>query len=152
MPTPSPTDVVTAAVAVAALLLSLYNYFIERREKATRLIVLLSQGANQVDDDPPIPCLFVDIANPTLRRIVVTEAEVCFSRTDICLGAKTLAGDHQRAVLLPGDNEIFWLPLARATEALTDRVSGDSTPARARARDALGKYHYSKGRDAVRLM
>ena len=79
----TPTDtreIVTTIVAAIALILSIINFIIDRKDKTAKLKVNLANGTIKTGrrKDPYDNGYFIEIVNNGKTRVVVTEVVICF--------------------------------------------------------------------------
>ena len=134
----------TAIVAIAAFLLSLYNFYVDRRDKTARLVVWLSQGKHTEQGKSPASAIFIEAANPSQANIVITDAYGLFGKQGIRISARNIEDGKQGAKLSPGENAMFSLPLTSVVASLREQGVSGRVNVRASVRDALGNLYSSK--------
>ena len=136
-------NVATAFVAIAAFALSLYNFYVDRRDKRMRLAVALSQGTHEAAPEPPKGALFVEVINTGEKAVLITDVHIRFANEKE-IRARVLGDGRVEARLPSGENAIFFVWLESAAASLAkDGITG-RIKAMAQARDALGSVHRSK--------
>jgi hypothetical protein len=73
------TDTVTALIAIAAFLLSVYNFYVDRRDKRTRLVVRVSQDT-QTSHRGPYKVVRIDIINLSERCVTVSAVGILWRK------------------------------------------------------------------------
>jgi hypothetical protein len=139
-------------IATAALLLSLYNLYIHRRDSLPRLVVRISQGVSENSNGIRAQVVFIEVANPTSMPVIVTDANIVVSRGKVRLGARNVNDDkEQGAHIPPREYAVFQVPVSRIAEELPANSKQGKVSATAQIRDALGNIHKSRQSIVVAL-
>ena len=140
---PKVTEIITTCVAVVAFLLSVYNFYVYRRNTRSRLLIWVSKGNNSSGKETEYG-LFVEVANPTDRPIQVTDVHVSVGKNTPRLAAYNIYDQHQEAHLPPRERTVFWLPIISVRDVFKERPVPQKIIAKAHVRDAIGHIHSSR--------
>jgi hypothetical protein len=121
------TELITTIVAVIALLLSVFNFIVDRIDKKSKLIVFLSQGefniksskGNSSEDG-----IFVEVINSSQSKSTVTTVHILAKGKSI-VDLDNLFTHEQQSSLDHGENAIYQLAKKELLQALTkENISG----------------------------
>jgi hypothetical protein len=148
MTTSDKTDIISAGIAGAALLLSVFIFYIGRRDRQLRPRVWISKGTHTVRDkihatESSMSVLYIESTNRSDRRIVITYADVFIRKRDFALEAPNFKTDEQQSELMSGDNAIFMLPLSSLATSLREQKITGKVKLQARVHDTLHNSYYS---------
>lgn len=138
------TAVVTAIVAVAAFLLSLYNFYVGRKEQRAVLAAKISNGFIPRGPELGELMLILEIANPGKRRAVISAAGISLGKKHAFF--PLIEGTRRIPFELPPDESAtFWVPVKNFAESLKEEGYRGKVRLKAFFKDALGKAYYSRG-------
>ena len=135
--------IITAIVAVTGLFLSVYNFYIDRRDKIPRLAVKLYGGVHTHGQRLGPYMAFMEAANIGEKMVKITGIEIKWRNMTVFFpdgirGDKTIPFELQ-----PGDNAVFFYPAVDIASALKGRGGGGEEKIRARFRTAVGREFVS---------
>lgn len=138
------SDVVTAIVAVAGLILSVYNLYASRRDKSPRLISKMSNGFLTSGPEVSSPMLFLEIANAGEKEVKISAVEVAIGKHRVISFGGITGTKNVPFELPPGESVKFWIPLEEFATSLRKQNVYGNIKARACFRDAIGNEYLSK--------
>lgn len=108
----------TALVAVAGLILSIYNFVVDRRDKATRLVAKISNGFLTYGPELSELMLLLEIANVGQKPVKIAAVEIKWNKRKMVF-LKGIDGTAKVPFELPsGDSAKFWIPIKEVAMAL----------------------------------
>ena len=136
-------SLITALVAIAGLGLSIYNFFVAKREKSPQLRVKLSNGLLVSGPDLSETMLIIEVANPGTKPVIINSVAISF-KGQIAIFPGILPGTHRVPFELePGKNATFWTPLSEFASSLLEEGARGKVKLRARVSSATGDYYLS---------
>ncbi len=138
------TAIITAVVAIAGLALSIYNFYISRRDRKPALIAKISNGWLASSSELSEVMLLLEIANSGEKKVNISSVEIAWDKKRAFVFGGMSGTRNIPFELLPGENANFWTPFHEF--ALTLRKEGVTGKAKLKAcfTDALGSKYYSK--------
>ena len=138
------TTIVTALVAVIGLCLSIYNFYVDRRDKTPRLAVKLSGGMLARGPTTSPYMTLLEAANTGEKMVKITAVEILWRKQRLFFprgitGTRTIPLELQ-----PGDNVMFWSPPDELASDLRRNGGIGEEPIRACFRTAIGREFVSK--------
>jgi len=142
MTTTEIVSIVTAIVAVAGLGLSIYNLYVNRRDKRPLLRSKISNGFLTYGPELSDVMLILEVANPGEKHVTVSAVEMLFGKE------KAIFPNIQGTNRLPfelqsGQNASFWTPANEFASDLQRRGYKGKLKIRANFRDAVGNNYAS---------
>ena len=138
------STLLTALVAVASLSLSIYNFIVSRKDKATRLIARISNGFLTYGTELGDLMLLFEIANVGEKPVKISTVEVNWKKRKIVF-LKRIGGTTKVPFELPsGDSANFWIPIKEVAIALEKEGCTNREYVRACFRTAVGNEFVSK--------
>jgi hypothetical protein len=136
-------DIVVALAAFGGFLLSLYNFFIQRRAQRPTLTAKVSSGLLTFGPNLSDPMLLMEVANPGDKKVVVSGVEIPLGQKKMVFpkmhGTKTMPFE-----LHPGENASFWTPLREFAVSLKQEGFRGKVKVRACFRTAVGQNFFSR--------
>ena len=143
--TPDIVDIITAAVAVAGLALSIYNFYVDRQDKKFKLLATMSYAVVGRGPQGAETVLALKLANPGQRTAFVSSCDLLILKTKKAFTyPDAYRGKQMPAELQPGQKEEFWFPLDKLETALRKEGLSGKIKVKARFRDAVGNEYLSK--------
>ena len=139
------TELITTIVAVVALLLSIFNFVIDRIDKKARLIVFLSQGKiniNSPDGNSSEDAIFVEVVNSSQNRSTVITVNI-EAKGKAIVDLENFLTHEQPSSLEHGENAIYQLPKKEVLQALREENISGKVKIRALASNTLHKTFLS---------
>ncbi len=138
------TTILTAVVAVVGLALSIYNFYVDRKDKTPRLIAKIANGF--MTNGPKISDLMIllEVANPSERIIKVAAVEIKIKKNKLVFFRGidgTIAIPFE---LHPGDSASFWIPMKEVISTLQQKGVTGKQSLKACFRTAIGDEFLSK--------
>ncbi|TEU19593.1 MAG: hypothetical protein E3J21_03300 [Anaerolineales bacterium] len=138
------SDIITALVAIAGLGLSIYNLYINRRDKKPRLVAKISNGFLTYGPELSPPMLLLEIANAGEKKVMISAVEIAW-RKHKAVFIKGIDGTRDVPFELPaGESANFWTPLEDFASSLEEEGVSGKVRVRACFRDAIGNQYLSK--------
>src|SRR5436190_15911669 len=132
------TAIVTAFVAVAGLLFSIYNFYVARRDKRDHLKARISAGFLASGPDLSETMLLLEVANPTERRAIISSVGVDLGRNTAFFPWGIDGTRNVPFELPPGENAKFWTPMSRFASSLRKEGLSGMVSIRASFADGVG--------------
>lgn len=138
--------IITAAVAVAALGLSIFNFYLSRHDKRPQLRTKIANGFITQGSDISETMLTLDVANSGEKQVIVSSVEVLLG----LLGKEkamftNIEGSQTFPFALPpGQNASFWIPIEKFAGDLQRRGYKGKVRIKGNFRDAIGNNYKSK--------
>ncbi|HEX9840227.1 MAG TPA: hypothetical protein VGA72_12815 [Anaerolineales bacterium] len=139
------TEIITTIVAIAALLLSIFNFIVDRIDKKPKLIVVLSQGnitTESRNGNSSEEGIFVEVINSSHYEDTVTNVNIRAKGTTV-MDLTNFITDEQQSTLERGENAIYQTSKRELSQALKNEIVAGKVKIRALARNALGKTSLS---------
>ena len=135
--------ILTAIVAVTGLFLSVYNFYVDRRDKIPRLAVKLYGGMHVHGQRIGPYMAFMEAANTGEKMVKITGIEIKW-RNKTVFFPDGIGGDKTIPLeLQPGDNAVFFYPAVDIAIALKGHGGVGEETIRARFRTAIGSEFLS---------
>jgi hypothetical protein len=136
--------ILTAIVAICGLLLSFYNFYIDRRDKTPRLVAKISNGGLTYGSEFSELMLFLEIVNPGEKVVKISAVEIRWKKQKFVF-LKGIDGTTKIPFELnPGDNAMFWVPMKEVRLALKEKGGKRLESIKACFRTAVGNEFISK--------
>jgi hypothetical protein len=136
--------ILTAIVAVIGLILSIYNFYVDRRDKTPRLVAKISNGGLAHGAELSELMLFLEITNPGEKVVKISAVEILWNKHKFVF-FKGIKGTVEIPFeLKPGDNAIFWVPMKEVRSALKEQGCNQRASVKACFRTAVGSEFISK--------
>lgn len=135
---------VTAVVAVIGLLLSIYNFYADRKDKTPRLAAKISNGFLAAGPETSEPMLFLEVANPGEKAVKVSAVELKWRSRKLIFFHGIAGTVGIPFELHPGHSATFWAPLKEVAVALKGEGVTGHESVRACFRTSLGSEFLSK--------
>lgn len=130
--------VLTAMVAVAGFALSVYNFYVSRRDKTPRLAAKISNGGLTSGSELSELMLFLEIANPGEKAVKISAVEIKWKKRKLVF-FKGIDGTVKIPFeLQPGDSAMFWTPMKEVKLVLQDQGCKGRESVKACFRTAVG--------------
>jgi len=139
------TELITTIVAVVALLLSIFNFVVDRIDKKARLIVFLSQGKISVNSPAGKSSedgIFVEVVNSSQTKTTVITVNI-EAKGKAITNLENSFTREQQSSLEHGENAIYQLPKKELLQAFKKENISGKVKIRARASNALHKTFLS---------
>jgi hypothetical protein len=137
-------SIVTAVVAVAAFLLSVYNFYIGRRDKKPRLVASISNGFLTYGSELSELMILLEIANPGEKSVKVSAVEIAWKKQAIVF-IRGIKGTRDIPFeLQPGDSAKFWTPMKEVASSLKEQGCTGKENIRSLFKNAVGGKYLSK--------
>ena len=146
MNTSDQVNLLTSIVALAAFLLSLYNFYVDRRDKSTNLVVRLSVGDMNLEKGKEKilgRAFLIEVINAGHINVFISEVFVLLGKRKVYLEARNIEKENFKTSVSPKENVVFWVSMPSKDFAAKEQLVG-KTKVRAFARDTLGKLYRSK--------
>ena len=135
---------VTAIVALMGLILSVYNFYVDRRDKSPRLVAKFSNGFLTSGPEVSELMALLEVANPGEKAVKISSVEILWRRRKLVFisgidGTSKLPFDLQA-----GDKATFWIPLKKVAQALKKEGCSGKQTVKACFRTAVDKEFVSK--------
>jgi hypothetical protein len=134
----------TALVAVAGLILSIYNFYIDRRDKTPRLAAKISNGFLTYGPKLSDVMLFLEVANTGEKKAIVSAVEIKWKKQKIVFMGGIKGTVNVPFELQPGDSARFWTPVTEVKATLKDEGCAGREYIRACFRTAVDSEYVSK--------
>jgi hypothetical protein len=136
------THITVAVVAVAGLILSVYNRFESWKEKRRHLTVKISNGFLTYSRGELSPLLLiVTIRNPGNRAVTINTPHLTLpSNNSISLMEGQVRCPYE---LEDGKECLFWVEMSSLKTTLIDHGYKKTVKIKAQLQDGAGKYYYS---------
>jgi hypothetical protein len=139
-------EAVTAIVAVLGLLLSIYNFYAERKDKKRQVEVRLVVGIlGRETGTPTPPSLIIGVTNTGFRTVHITLAGIILpnkERVSLVVGPDAAMSYPQE--LTEGESRTFLMPLREVSELLRKHGLSGKVKLRGFCTDTLQKEYTSK--------
>ncbi len=132
-------DLVTAIVAVAGLILSLYVLYLRQREKRPRVTTTLAIGFLPRGPDLGNPMLLMTVANPGERKVIITGVEIDLGDRKAVFPWGIQGTQRLPFELRPGESATFWTPVREFALRMAEQGFTGTVQVRACSRDAVGE-------------
>lgn len=107
---PNKYEFVNSLLAVAAFLLSLYNFIVAQINKKPNVKVTLSRGGYKNGQTALPGIFFIEATNSSAFPIYIKYVRLCFGRKNTYLEAENITEDNGiNTILSPNENKIFWV-------------------------------------------
>ena len=140
------TELITTIVAVVALLLSIFNFVVDRIDKKAKLIVFLSQGkidVNSPKGNSSEDGIFVEVINSSHSKTTVMTVSI-LAKGNSVVDLDNFFTHEQQSSLGHGENAIYQLTKKELLQALTKENIAGRIKIRAGATTALRTTFLSK--------
>ena len=108
----------TAVVAVAGLILSIYNFYVDRKDKSPRLVAKVSNGFLTHGPELSDVMVLLEIANHGGKSVKVSAVEIIWKKNKLVFIAGIDGTNKIPFDLQPGDKATFWTPIKEVARAL----------------------------------
>jgi len=136
------TNIATALVAIAAFLLSVYNFYVDRRDKRTRLVLRVAQETRE-SHQGPYRVVRIEAVNLSERSVKVSAARVLWKKE--AFSFPNVVGWSESFQLEPYDGTRALVVSEQiVASALREKGALGKTKIRAGCQDKLGKTYLSK--------
>jgi hypothetical protein len=136
--------ILTAGVALAGLILSIYNFYVDRRDKSPRLVAKISNGFLTSGPELSDLMLLLEIANPGEKMVKISAVEIAWKKRKLFF-FKGIDGTVKIPFeLQPGDSATFWTPIKEVAWALSEQGCKNQESVKACFRTAVGTEFISK--------
>ena len=137
--------IVTAMVAVAGLILSIYNFYIRRQDKKPRLVAEISNGFLTFGPELSETMLIFEIANPGEIPVKISTVEIAWKKKSLVFIGGIEGTRKFPFELEAGDSAKFWIPIKRVASSLKEEQGCiGSENIRAKFKSAVGNEYLSK--------
>lgn len=136
--------VLTALIALAGLLFSIYNFQVARHEKAPRLKAKISNGFTPLGPELGPLLLIVEVANTGEKPVKVTGIALKWRHQSLVFLDAWPGTARLPHILAPGDAATFWRPMVSVASSLRREGSTGRQFVRASFQTAIGKDYLSK--------
>jgi len=138
------TAIITALVAVSGLLLSIYNFYVSRRDKQPRLVAKIANGFLAYGPELSEFMLLLEIANPGKIPVKISTVEIAWKKQSLVFIMGIKGTREIPFELAPGDSANFWTPMDGIVETLREQGCKGTATIRARFKSAVGDEYLSK--------
>lgn len=138
------TTILTALVAVVGLILSIYNFYVDRRDKMPRLDAKISNGFLTSGPEIGDLMLLLEIANPGEKVVKITAVEIKLKKHKLVFIRGIRGTERIPFELPPGNSATFWTPLKEVAFRLKEEGHRGRESIRACFRTAIGNEFISK--------
>ena len=108
----------TAGVALAGLILSIYNFYVDRKDKHPKLVAKISNGFLTYGPELSDVMVLLEVTNPGEKAVKITAVEIMWKKRKIVF-ISGIEGTNKIPFDLPsGDKETFWTPIKEVARAL----------------------------------
>lgn len=136
--------VLTAMVAVAGFVLSVYNFYVNRRDKTPRLIAKISNGGLNYGSELSELILFLEIANPGEKAVKIIATEIKWKKHKLVFINGIEGSVKIPFELQPGDNAMFWIPMREVKLLLKEQGCTGRESVKACFKTAVGSEFVSR--------
>lgn len=136
--------VLTAIVAVAGFVLSVYNFYVNRKDKIPSLVAKISNGGLTHGSEMSELMLFLEIANPGEKAVKITATEIKWKKSKLVFINGIDGTVKIPFELKPGDNATFWTPMREVKLLLKQQGCTGKESVKACFRTAIGSEFISK--------
>ena len=139
------TELITTIVAIIALLLSIFNFIVDRVDKRQKLIVFLSEGKINIhypDSNTSEDGIFVEVVNPSQNKTTVITVNIEAKGKRI-VDLENFSTHEQQSSLEHGENAVYQLPKKELLQALKRENISGKVKVRALTSNALRKTFLS---------
>jgi len=138
------TELITTIAAIIALLLSIFNFIVDRVDKKPKLIIFLSQGKIDINspENSSEDGIFVEVVNSSQNKTTVVTVNIEAKRKAM-VDLENFVTHEQQSSLEYGENAIYVLPKKELLQALKRESISGRVKIRALARNALHKTFFS---------
>ncbi len=134
----------TALVALAGLILSVYNFYVNRRDKSTRLVAKLSSGFLTYGPELSDLMALLEIANHGEKAIKISAVEIIWKKRKLVFIAGIDGTNKIPFDLQSGDKATFWTPMKEVARALRKQGCTGKESIKACFRTAVDREFVSK--------
>ena len=136
--------VVTAVVAVAGLVLSIYNFYLARKDKVPNLKAGISNGFLPRGPELGDVMVLLEVANTGERPVKISAAEIKWRKNKIVFLSGIPGTLNLPAELSPGDSATFWVPAHEVARTVAKQGGTGQQNIRACFRSAVGTEYVSR--------
>lgn len=139
------TTILTAVVAVAGLALSIYNFYVDRKDKTPRLTAKIANGFF-TNGGPQVSeaMILLEVANPGEKIVKVTAVEIKWEKRKLVF-IRGIDGTAKIPFeLQPGNSASFWIPMQEVALAMQQNGVTGKQSIKACFRTAIGNEFLSK--------
>ena len=138
------TAIVGAVVAVIALALSIYNFYIDRKDKQPQLVAKISFGFITSGTRQSERMMFLEVSNKGEKPVQVITVEIAFKK-NVLVFRDGIAGEVSAPFELASwKSSKFWIPVVNVQKAFLEHGFKGKMDVRARFRDAIGNRYDSR--------
>jgi hypothetical protein len=134
----------TAIVAVAGLILSIYNFYVDRKDKSPRLVAKISNGFLTHGPELSDVMLLLEVINPSEKTIKIVAVEIVWKKRKIVFINGIEGTNKVPFELKPGDKAMFWTPIREIARSLKKEGSIGKESVKACFRTAIDSEYRSK--------
>jgi hypothetical protein len=136
--------ILTAIVAIGGLILSVYNFYVDRRDKTPQLVAKISTGGLTYGSELSELMLLLEIANPGEKAAKISGLEIRWKKQKFVF-LKGIDGTVKIPFeLKPGDSAMFWVPMKEVRLSLKEQGCNGREFVKACFRTAVGSEYISK--------
>ncbi|MBV6451983.1 MAG: hypothetical protein MHPDNHAH_02731 [Anaerolineales bacterium] len=135
---------ITAIVALVSLLLSIYNFYVDRRNKSARLVAKLSNGFLTYGSELSELMALLEVANLGEKAVKITAVEIMWKRRKMVFISGIEGTAKPPFDLQAGDKATFWTPMKQVASSLKKEGCTGKESIKACFRTAVDKEFVSK--------
>jgi hypothetical protein len=134
----------TAIVAFAGLILSVYNFYVDRKDKSTRLVAKISNGFLTNGPESSDLMILLEIENHGQKPVKIEAAEIMWKKKKMVFFGGIEGTNRVPFELQSGDKAIFWTPIKKVAWSLKEQGCKKKESIKACFRTALSSEFTSK--------
>ncbi len=134
----------TAVVALAGLILSVYNFYVNRKDKSPRLLAKLTNGFLTYGPELSDVMVFLEVSNPGEKAVKISAVELIWKKNKLVFVAGINGSTKVPFDLQPGDKATFWTPIQEVARTLRKQGGSGKESIKACFRTAVDQEFISK--------
>jgi hypothetical protein len=135
----------TAIIALAGLILSIYNFYIDRKDKSTRLVAKISNGFLTNGPELSNVMILLEIENHGQKMVKIAAVEIMWKKKKMVFFGGIEGTNRVPFELQSGDKATFWTPIKQVARTLKEQGCNKRESIKACFRTAVGSEFVSKG-------
>ena len=136
--------ILTAIVALAGLILSVYNFYVDRKDKSPRLLAKLSNGFLTYGPELSDVMVLLEVSNPGEKAVKISVVEIIWKKNKLVFIAGIDGTTKLPFDLQPGDKATFWTPIKEVARTLKKQDGSGKQSIKACFRTAVDHDFVSK--------
>jgi hypothetical protein len=135
---------ITAIVALVGLILSVYNFYVDRKDKSPRLVAKISNGFLTSGQEFSDVMVFLEIANHGEKAVKISAVEIVWKKRKLVFVAGIDGTNKIPFDLQSGDKATFWTSIKEVSRALKEQGCRGKESIKACFRTAVDSEFTSK--------